>query len=455
MHTYLNGRGGIKEILAIALPMVVSMAADILMAFTDRIFLAKISTDHMNAAMGGSLGAQLLMFFFIGLTGFSTALVAQLYGAGRRTECPSIFYQSAIIIAGSIPILFILKPFVLMFFNASIDSPVQLELQSRYFSLLVWGSLFFMMRHALACYFSGIGRTRIVMASNLVALLCNVAVNYALIYGKLGFPAMGIDGAAIGSIISMALACIIMLIAFFAAGNSEFKPLEAVFFSAVYMKKLLRYGYPAGLELLFNFAAFTALMHIFYGQSPEVATAASIVFNWDAVSFVPLVGLEIAVTSLFGRYLAQRKLAFAHRTTVSAIICGTVFTFIVFVFFVSIPEKLCMVFSPSGESEVFARALPLAASMLRVASIYVLSEAFMLVFIGALRGAGDTLWTMAASVSIHWLFVGAAYFMLNIAGAGPLSTWYVIVGVILLFALVFYLRYKQGKWKTGVIINLH
>jgi len=448
-HTLINGRGGVKEVLNIAVPMVISMAADTLMAFTDRLFLAKLSPEHMSASMGGALGAQMLMFFFIGLTGFSTALVAQNYGAGKKQNCPAILYQTIIIITAAVPLIFLLKPLSILFFENSVSSAIQLSLQKEYFNILIYGSFFFLLRHSFSCYFSGIGRTKAVMIANLTALASNTAINYILIFGKFGFPAMGVKGAAIGSIVSMAIACGIMLFVFLKKKNiNEFKPRSSKFFDVALMKKLIHFGYPAGIEMFLNFGAFTLLMHIFYSHSSKVATATTIIFNWDGISFIPLIGLEIAVTSLVGKYIGQRKLALAHRSTISALLSGSLFSIVVFVLFLSIPEVLCNVFRPAEYSETFEQALPLAVNMLRLTTVYILTEAVMLVFMGALRGAGDTHWTMIASVSIHALFTTVGFLMLKIFHFSPISTWLAIVITFTFFALIFFFRYKKGKWKS-------
>lgn len=444
----MNGRGGIREVLQLALPMVISMAADTMMSFTDRLFMSRIGPEHLNATMGGSLGVQLLMFFFIGLTGFSTALIAQMYGAGRKEQCPSVLYQVVLILLAAQPVIFLLRPLAVSLFTGSLESALQAELEAKYFNVLIYGSFFFMLRHGFSCYFSGIGRTRIVMVANLTALVCNVGLNYVLIWGHFGFPAMGIEGSALATVISMFIACVIMGASFFARANrTEFQIFRAPFFQPDLLRRLFRFGYPAGVELFLNFGAFTVMMHIFYSHSAVIATAASILFIWDAISFIPLVGLEIAVTSLFGRYIGQKRLAFAHRSAVSALILGSVFSFAVFVLFLTVPEYLCLLFKPAGDSAVFAQALPYAVSMLRIATIYVLTETAMLVFIGALRGAGDTHWTMWASVCLHWLFAGVSYLMLKVLNMPPITTWYVIVSTFMLFGLVFYLRYRSGKWK--------
>ena len=75
--------------------------------------------------------------------------------------------------------------------------------------------------------------------------------------------------------------------------------------------------YPAGLELFLNLVAFTGMITAFHAHSAATATAVTIVFNWDMISFIPLVGVEIAVTSLVGRYMGARQPDVAHRSTIS------------------------------------------------------------------------------------------------------------------------------------------
>lgn len=81
-----NEKGGTAELLKIAFPMMISAACDVIMTFTDRYFLSKLEPEQMNAAFGGGISYQLMIFFFIGPTGYSTALVAQYFGSGHSNK---------------------------------------------------------------------------------------------------------------------------------------------------------------------------------------------------------------------------------------------------------------------------------------------------------------------------------------------------------------------------------
>ena len=189
------------------------------------------------------------------------------------------------------------------------------------------------------------------------------------------------------------------------------------------MRKLLYFGYPAGLELFFNFLAFSAMIFLFHSQGNVVATASTIMFNWDLVSFIPLLGIEIAVTSLVGRYMGAGDPATAHRAAMSGIKTGIVLFFCDFTIFILIPGTLVMMFRPDVPTGIFNQAIPIAKSMIRLASLYVLLEAVMVAIVGALRGAGDTHFTMMISVASHWTMLPVVYIMMNVLNLSAVAGW--------------------------------
>ncbi len=456
LKSYFKGyhkQGGIKEVLIIALPMIISTAADGFMTFTDRFFMAKISPEQMNAVMGGGIAVQVLTFFFVGLLGYSTALVAQYFGAGEKHNSSKTLTQAVIISLIAWPIVVLLSPIMIKYFYYMKIPQEQIAFQIEYFNVLVLGAVLALLRHTMSCYFSGIGKTGVVMWSTIVAMLVNVLLDYILIFGNLGFKAYGIKGAAIASIAGSGTGLIILAIVYLHKTNRiAFSVLKSFKFDFNIMRKLIHYGYPAGLELFLNFIAFSVMISLFHAQGEVQATAATIMFNWDLVSFIPLLGLEIAVTSLVGRYMGANRPQVAHRATISAIRIGLIYSGIIFILFISVPELLVRIFEPHSYSEIFELALPYAKNMIMIASIYVLSEALMVSFVGALRGAGDTFFTMIASVTAHWLFIPILYFSTKYFNFSIEWSWLFIVLSFLLFSSLMYFRFKSEKWKKIKIL---
>ncbi|MCK5805069.1 MAG: MATE family efflux transporter [Lentisphaeria bacterium] len=441
--------GSTREVLYVALPMVASCGCHTVMTFTDRLFLSKLGPEQMNAAMGGGLSSFVMMTFFIGLTGYSTALVAQYLGAGRKERCARATFQALLIGAAAYPVILLCRPFAYWLFDVSGIAPEQLAPQRVYFDILVYACVIGLLRNGVSCFFSGVGRTRIVMFSAVTAMVVNIAANYVLIFGKFGAPALGIRGAALGTVLGDVCGLAVLACAYFARGNrTEFQVLQSLAFDREAMGKLLRFGYPAGIEFFLNLLAFAGMITVFHSHSLATASAVTIVFNWDMVSFVPLIGMEIGVTSLVGRYMGAGQPDIAHRSTMSALRVGWVYSSVILVLFVFFPERLVDVFRPDGELGVYAQARPLAVKMLRMASLYVMIEAVLVVFAGALRGAGDTFWTMCTSVAAHWIMLPILILMLRVFGCSVVSSWSLLIVSFLLFSGVFWLRYRGGRWRT-------
>lgn len=435
--------------MGVALPMVVSLSCDTVMTFTDRWFVSRLGTNAMNAVFMGGLAAFASQTFFAGLIGYSTALVAQEYGAERRERCVRATYQALILALVAWPLMLPLVPAGSALFPHLGLPPAQLPDQTRYFSLLLLGSGLGLLRGAFSGFFSGLGRTRVVMLASLLSMVTNVGLVWALVFGRCGLPALGVTGAALGTVAASAVGVLALAATFFSSrGRGSLGPPPKFGFDPSLFGELLRKGTPAGLEFFLNMLSFQVMVVLFQRSSETGATAATIMFNWDMVSFVPLVGVEIGVTSLVGRYYGARNFAAVRRTLRSGLKLGWLFSALVLLAFVAFPGVLVDVFRGDPPTAAFSNARTLAISMVRIASIYVGIEAVMLVFSGALRGVGDTLFTMLASTGLHWLLVLALFVTLEVLGLSPLAGWMVLVGTFFLFPLVLGLRWRRGIWRT-------
>jgi MATE family multidrug resistance protein len=330
----------------------------------------------------------------------------------------------------------------------------QLGPQTVYYNILIFGTVITLARNCLSCFFSGIGRTRVVMVSAIIAMGVNITLNYILIFGKLGLPAMGIRGAAYGTLAGSVCGLFALTVAYLHRDNRhEYDIARSFRFDRVAMGKLLRFGYPAGIELFLNLLAFDLLILMLHGQGIKTAAAVTVVFNWDMVSFVPLIGVNIGVTSLVGRFMGAGDPDTANRATFSGLKLALLYSFCTLVAFAFFPKPLVSLFTPAGEDAIFREAFPLAVFMLRLAAVYVMADAVMLVFSGALRGAGDTFWAMCISVGLHWFMVSVLAVALFVLGLEPATAWVILCGTFMLFSGAFYLRYRTGTWRNIHVVE--
>jgi multidrug resistance protein, MATE family len=459
MKTYeLNAagqrQGGIREMISIALPMVVSFACDTVMIFTDRFLLSQLGPTMMNAALGGGVSFYMLITFMFGLTGYTTALAAQYLGARLKENCSKVAAQAGILIVLAWPVIVLLRVPASELFTLMGVSEAQIMPQNIYFRILAIGSVATLLRHCLASFFSGIGNAKIVMVASLIAMLINILASYTLIFGYFGFPEMGIAGAAYGTIFASFCACLILAGVYFSKTiRTEYSVMQSFAFRWEIMKKLLRYGYPAGVEMFLAVTAFNFMVMTFHSTDPANATAASIMLNWDMMTYIPLMGIEIGVTSLVGRYMGAGRSDIAHQSTMSGVKIGLVYASLMFVMFMFFPRGLATIFEPESTSRAFDQALPSAIYMLRLICLYLMSEIVFVVFVGALRGAGDTLWAMSYSIVLHWFLAITLFVMLRGFHTSIETGWTTVIALFLVLSTVVVFRYHGGKWKLLRIVH--
>ena len=172
----LKKRGGVRDVLVVALPMLLSMSFDTFMTFIDRLFLSKLGPAEMNAALGAGAVQLALTMFFTGAVSYTTAMVAQRLGAKQRWDCARVFMQAVYLSLACVPLLYLTIPVGHFVFGLEHLPADQLEYQKTYFNILMLGGVITLVRNAAPCFFSGIGETKIVMQAAFVGMVVNVGV---------------------------------------------------------------------------------------------------------------------------------------------------------------------------------------------------------------------------------------------------------------------------------------
>lgn len=431
--------------------MIVSQASETVMLFVDRLFLSRVSKLHLSAAMSGGLMNFTVASIFVGIAGYVNAIVAQYYGADRRENCAKATAQSVYFSLMAIPILVVIAIVVPSFFRWIGHDPGQVPLESTYAQWLIAGAVVILLRHALTGFFLGIGKTRIVMISNIAAMLVNVPLNYVLIFGRLGFPELGIVGAAIGTLGGGVTAAAILFAGYLSKGiDREYATRSSWAFDRELFARLLRFGAPAGVEIFLNVLAFNLFVQLMHGYGADVAASTTITFNWDIVAFIPMLGLGVATTAVVGQYVGAEDLEGARRTTLLALRIGWIYSGSMMLLFFFGARSLVGLFSAgfADTGEVSA----LAITMLRLAGLYTMADSTQLVFAGALRGAGDTRWVMRASAILHWLFATIAVVLIRVVRTPPVLVWLFFIGFVISMGVTMFLRFRSGKWREFRLI---
>ena len=441
------------ELARIALPMVVSQGTFAVMIFTDRYFMSQIDSVHMAAALGGGVAAFFSFCFFTGLLSYANALTAQYLGAGELAKCSKVVTQGIVITIMCSPFLVIITYFVSGIFENVGHDPIQVELEKTYYVILMLGVIITLTKTCLSSYFAGIGRTRVVMICDVCGLLFNVPLCYVMVFGKIGLPALGIVGAGVSTIIASLFACILFIVFYLRREHRDkFSVMSSFQIDWGVLRRFWRLGFPSGLELFLNVAAFNLFLLMFQGYGIVEGASAAIVFNWDLLSFVPMIGLNIGVISLIGRFVGANDMARTDEVMSAGFFLGIVYSAILAVLYITFRFPLVEVFSPPEGD--FSEIRDLSAFMMIGLSSYVIADAIIIITGGVLRGAGDTRWLMYASVGLHWAMLIAQYYVILVWEFGPRVSWLTFCAMIFAIAIVYIWRLQNGVWRDPERLKL-
>jgi MATE family multidrug resistance protein len=441
------------ELVKIAVPMVVSQGAFAVMIFTDRYFMSQIDPVHMAAALGGGVATFFSFCFFSGLFSYTNAMAAQYLGAREEAKCSKVVTQGMIMTLMSIPLLIIITFSVAGIFEGMGHDPIQVELERSYYMILMLGTPVFLAKICIASYFAGIGRTYIVMICDVCGLVLNVPLCYAMVFGKFGLPEMGIVGAGFSTIIAEIFSFSLFIIFYLQKEHREkFKILQSFHLDMGILRRFLRLGFPSGLELFLNVAAFNLFLLMFQAYGVVEGASAAIVFNWDILSFVPMIGLNIGVISLIGRFVGAQDMERANEVIAAGFLMGIAYSAVLAILYITFRFQLVEIFAPPDGD--FSEIRSLAAFMMVGLSSYAMADAICLVSGGVLRGAGDTRWLMIVSVSLHWAMLVAQYFIILVFKLDPRISWLAFVVLMLCIAVVYMWRLVSGKWRDPERLKL-
>lgn len=451
---HFHGEAGIKELLWISLPIIVSQASSSMMLFTDRYLLTPLGRAYPTASMAAGFLSTLLMIFFIGTLTYITPLVAQYLGAKQTDKCPKVLAQGIYLILFVYPLIVVggyyLAP---LYYKIANIAPEEAELALDYFEVINAGSLFTLLAIAFSSFFSGIGNTKYIMVANLSGMLANIPLAYFFIYQDYIPYLSGVRGAAFGTVLSSLFMCILFIIFLrLKQVRESFDFSHAFSFDREIIAKLFKFGGPSGAEFFLIFFAFSSFVTLFHSYGVNEALAMTITFNWDIVAFFPIWGLSIGIMSMVGKYLGAKKVDLALRSTFSgAKIAFTLTCFYMFCFlYFSVP--MVKIFIPKNIGEHHDFVLNLGSDMLRMVSIYCWANALNLVFSATLRAAGDTRICMWISICGDWTMLLTTFLAIRVWKLEPLVTWYIFVGFVFFVSLLFVLRFRQGRWKNIQVV---
>lgn len=423
--------------------------------FTDRTLLYWQSESAASAAMGAGALYWTIGCLPLGLLGYLSTFVSQYRGSGQPHRV-GVAYQHATAIAWTIvPIYLLLILIAPWFFSSAGHSPELVKLESNYLRILLVGGISVLFYSVQSGLLTGQGRTVTVLAIDAVATVINLVLDIVLIFGWGPIPAMGVVGAASATAIAfwIKLPVLAWIIRHDRRNRDEFsvglpKPWERDMF-----RRLVVYGTPAGLQMLAEAGCFSIIMLQVggLGQLPMAATTLALGLN--VLAFVPMIGLGIGVGVLVGQHLAEQRIDLARRTVWCALAMSMIYTSFFAITLGLFPVTMASVYAWGTPVERYAQMEPMLVPLLRVIAIYCVLDGIQIVFVGAIKGAGDTWFVLLATFFVSGGSVAVGFILQEYLGASLMLWWYVIAGWVAAMALAFWLRYVQGGWESKRVIE--
>lgn len=439
-----------KRNMAVALPVMITQAGQVLVQIADNIMVGHVGTGQLA---GVSFANALFVIALVTMIGFSqglTPLVGQSIGQGRHKAAAEYLKNSAVLNSIAYGLVFLALLGVLTLMSSMGQDPEVLVYAKKYFSINMFSIIPMMFFFTSRFFAEGVGNTRYAMWITIVANLLNIFLNWVLIFGHCGMPALGVQGAALSTLISRVFTAVLFVVILFSAKAFSAYTSEAfgigrtmatdgkVRISAARMGEILRLSLPIAFSSLLEVTAFSfaAIMVGWMGKT-ELA-AHQIVHNLSQLSFLIATGVGAATTIRVshqygaGRYhetfMAGR--AATHMAIAYMCTCG----------------GLCLIFrgilphAYTNDPEVIA----IASSLIICLAVYQVSDAIQLTSMSALRGLKDTKVPMFyAAISYYGVAIPAGYVMGFKLGLGPEGVWYGLFAGLTVAAVLFHSRFRR------------
>jgi len=450
-----NREAGYREVLVIAIPLILSTASWSVQHFVDRMFLAWYSPETIAAAMPAGMVNFTMVAIFMGTAGYVNTFVAQYYGAKRFHRIGPALWQGVYMsLIGGLLILMAI-PFAGPIFKLVGHSPQIQQHEVEYFRILCAGGFFYIASFALSGFYSGRGKTWPVMWVNVFTTVVNLVLDYALIFGRWGLPELGIKGAGIATVAAGAFSFFLFL-AILAGGNTNrtYHTLKGWRLDSDLFMRLLRYGFPSGVQFFLEIAGFTGFVLVVGRLGTASLAATNIAFNINTLAFMPMIGFGIAISVLVGQYLGSDKPGLAQVAVYSGFHLTLTYMFAIAAAYVLVPDIFVAPFAYNADPQSFGEIYRYSIILLRFVAVYSIFDALNIIFCSAIKGAGDTRYVMFVTVllSVFGLII-PVYLVVEVLEFGLMFAWVLATVYVTSLGVIFYLRFLGGKWKHMRVIE--
>jgi len=420
----------------LAYPVMLSQLGQVLVNVADSLMVGRLGAEPLAAASLATVIFYVIMVFGLGVSYAVTPLVAAADGEMDQSKIIGIFSNGLLVntILGMLLALgVVLCTPILYYLN---QPPEVVTLAIPYLRIITVALVPYMIFQSFRQFAEGMGNTRQAMYITLSGNAINIFLNYLFIYGKWGFPEMGLNGAGWATLIARTVMAISM--GMFVYNAPQFRRFRAAF-SSVHISKsiirrILKVGVPAGLQFVFEVSAFGAAAIMMGWLGTKTLAAHQIAINLAAISYMMATGLASAGTIRVGNQLGRKDMINLRIAGNTCFVMVTVFMGFAAVVFIALRNYFPMLYIDDPE------VIHIASQLLVVAAFFQISDGVQVVGMGALRGFEDVKVPTVIAVMAYWVVGLPAGYLLGFQyGLGATGVWYgLLIGLSLAAILLFY-----------------
>lgn len=433
-------RGELGAMVKLAVPVVLSELGWMVMGVVDTMMVGRLGPAAIGAVALGNAVCYTPSMFGIGLLLGLDTLVSQAYGRKDHDECHRWLAQGVYLASiSAVPIMAGIALVSFFFARFGIAAEVAAP-ASGYMSVLLWGTLPLLIYAASRRYLQGVGQVRVITVTYVAANLVNWFLNWVLIYGKLGMPALGVNGSALSTVfarVTMAVA----LIGF--AWRYERKRGHPLFRhwagpQIARLKQMLKLGAPAAGHILLEVGAWNLATFSAGYLTPVALATHQIVLNYASVTYMVPLGISAAAAVSVGHAVGAGDRARARRAGWLALGLGTSFMLLAAMTLLIWPRPLIELYTND------ARVLAVGPGLLAIVAAFEVFDGIQAVSTGALRGLGETRAPMLANLVGYWVLgLPLGFFLCFGLHWGIYGLWIGLTLALVVIAIALIARWKR------------
>ncbi len=450
----MSKRAIMGELVSLAWPIVGLNVLNVLALAVDTAMCGRLP-DAANALAALSYATQvifLLMVAMLGLTVGTVANVARAHGARHDARVNHVLLQSSQLTIGLAIIIAVVgniaAPQILLMLGAT-EATLQLGLD--YLRPMMTLTVFYYLNILYAGVLRGVGNTRLPFVIALASNGLNVVLNYGLILGNLGLPALGVQGAAIGTVVSQLFAATVMAVLLsretVPGVKLQIRPQPVDWDLA---RALARVGWPAAADMVVLNAGFLTIVGLL-GRIDELAVAAhGVGLRIQALAFVPGMSVSQATGALVGQALGAHDADHARETLRASLILCVLIMGIPGAFFIGFEDAIIGIFDVKAGTPLAAYAV----QWIEVLGWGMPIFGVHIAYVGLLQGSGETMTSLKINVWTTFLVQIPLSWLLGFPlGLGAFGVWLSIPLAFVVKAILDHLAYRSGKWaKEGAYL---